>query len=66
MTKRKLLKAAKRIKNLPRGIDLLKYISNKIKNFVLTKRKSLVVAYPSSIMIELTNHCNIKCITCAR
>lgn len=66
MTKRKLLKAAKRIKNLPRGIYLLKYFSNKIKNVVLTKRKSLVVAYPSSIMIELTNHCNLKCITCAR
>src|SRR3990167_7767948 len=66
MTKRKLLKAVKRIKNLPRGINLLWYISNKIKTTILARRKSLNVAYPSSIMIELTNHCNIKCITCAR
>lgn len=66
MTKRKLLKAIKRFKNLPRGINLLRYSSNKIKTVWLAKNKSLKVAYPSSIMIELTNHCNIKCITCAR
>lgn len=66
MTKRKLLKAAKRIKNLPRGINLFRYTSNKIKSAFFANRKSLSVAYPSSIMIELTNHCNIKCITCAR
>ncbi|NWF88877.1 MAG: SPASM domain-containing protein [Ignavibacteriaceae bacterium] len=66
MTKRKFLKAVKRVKNLPRGVNLLKYGFNKIKNTLLTNQKSLTVAYPSSIMIELTNHCNIKCITCAR
>ncbi len=66
MTKRKLLKAVKRIKNLPHGINLFRYVSNKFKSSILTKRKSLTVVYPSGIMIELTNHCNIKCITCAR
>lgn len=29
-------------------------------------RKKEKVAYPSAIMIELTNHCNLKCITCPR
>jgi len=37
-----------------------------VRSVFLQKSKSLSVAYPSSIMIELTNHCNIKCITCAR
>lgn len=66
MTKRKLLKALKRIQHLPGGINFFRYSSNKAKTAVLSKSKSLKVAYPSSIMIELTNHCNIKCITCAR
>lgn len=66
MTKRKLLKAIKRIQHLPGGLNFFRYSGNKTKTAVLSKSKSLKVAYPSSIMIELTNHCNIKCITCAR
>jgi len=66
MTKRKLLKTIKRIKNLPRGINFLRYSANKVRSIIFVKTKSLNVAYPSSIMIELTNHCNIRCITCAR
>jgi len=66
MTKRKLLKALQRIQHLPKGINLLRYSNNKIQTLLLDKSKSLKVSYPSSIMIELTNHCNIKCITCAR
>ena len=66
MTKRKLLKALQRIQHLPKGINLLRYSKNKIQTLLLDKSKSLKVSYPSSIMIELTNHCNIKCITCAR
>lgn len=66
MTKRKILKAFHRLSNLPKGPDFTRYSANKIKSFVLSKSKNLKVTYPSSIMIELTNHCNIKCITCAR
>ena len=66
MTKRKLIKAIKRFRHLPGGLNLFRYSGNKTKTAVLSKSKSLKVAYPSSIMIELTNHCNIKCITCAR
>jgi radical SAM protein with 4Fe4S-binding SPASM domain len=66
MTKRKLQKALQRIQHLPKGKNFLKYSGNKIQSLFLSKSKSLKVSYPSSIMIELTNHCNIKCITCAR
>ncbi|HRN26232.1 MAG TPA: hypothetical protein PLT78_06675, partial [Ignavibacteriaceae bacterium] len=66
MTKRKLLKALIRVQHLPKVMNLLRYSNNKIQTLLLSKSKSLKVSYPSSIMIELTNHCNIKCITCAR
>ncbi len=66
MTKRKLLKTIKRIRHLPRGVNFFRYTFNKVKSAFLSISKSLNVAYPSSLMIELTNHCNIKCITCAR
>ncbi len=32
----------------------------------LKRIKSTKVAHPSSIMLEVTNHCNLKCITCPR
>lgn len=66
MTKRKIKKAFKRILNLPGGISFFRYLINKAKYSVLRKQKSLEITYPSSIMIELTNHCNLKCITCPR
>lgn len=66
MTKRRLKKIIKRTIYLPRGFDLFKYISNKVSSYLLQKRKSLKVAYPSTIMFEVTNLCNLKCITCPR
>ena len=66
MNKRKLLKAIKRIIHVPGGINFFLFAGNKLRSMLLQMSKSLAVAYPSSIMIELTNHCNIKCITCAR
>ncbi len=66
MNKRKVLKAVKRISNLPRGKYLFLYAANKIKHFYLKGIKSTKVAYPSTIMLELTNHCNLACTTCPR
>ena len=66
MTKRKLKKAIKRLRKLPGGLNLLKYATNKIYSLILKLTKSTRVAYPSSIMIEVTNHCNLKCFTCPR
>lgn len=64
--KRRLKKAYYRIKYLPKGINFFKYTFNKIYAFYLKTIKSTKVAHPSSIMIEVTNHCNLKCITCPR
>jgi len=66
MNKRKLKKAIKRITNLPKGKYLLLYITNKIKHLYLKAIKSTKVAYPSTIMLELTNYCNLACTTCPR
>ncbi len=66
MNKRKIKKALKRIVHLPKGKYLFLYASNKINHFYLKSIKSTKVAYPSTIMLELTNHCNLACTTCPR
>ncbi len=61
---RKLHRIVKRLKKLPKGSAFYKYSCNKIVFFYLTIIRSTKVAYPSSIVLEVTNHCNLKCITC--
>jgi len=63
---RRLKKAIRRVKNLPRGKDLIDYSLNKFKHYSYKLGKSTKVAYPDSIMLEVTNHCNLRCITCPR
>ncbi|MEN9523354.1 MAG: hypothetical protein RL065_1731 [Bacteroidota bacterium] len=64
--RRRWKNARRRIKSLPLGIDFFKYGFNKLYEKYLKLIKSTKVAHPSSIMIEVTNHCNLKCITCPR
>lgn len=64
--KRRMRKAWHRVRHLPRGLDLLRYGGNKVNAAWLRARGSTRVAHPSSIMLEVTNHCNLKCITCPR
>lgn len=67
INKRKLKKAISRIKNLPKNHNLIFYIFNKIKmNYLMKFNKSTKVSFPSNIMIELNNHCNLHCTTCPR
>lgn len=66
MNKRRLKKALKRIKTLPKNRYFFFYLKNKISQFYLKTIKSTKVAYPSTIMIELTNHCNLACTICPR
>ncbi|WP_289054743.1 radical SAM protein [Carboxylicivirga marina] len=66
MNKRKVKKAIKRLTNLPRGKYFFLYIFNKVYHLFLKTVKSTRVAYPSTIMMELTNHCNLECTTCPR
>jgi radical SAM protein with 4Fe4S-binding SPASM domain len=66
MNKRKFKKVIKRIVNLPLNLSLFKYLLNKTKHISLKLSGSTRVAYPSTIMLELSNHCNLHCTTCPR
>lgn len=66
MNKRKLKKAAKRLAYLPAGGDIFPWTANKAKAFFLKRRKSTRVARPGTLMLEVTNRCNLHCITCPR
>lgn len=66
MNKRRFKKALNRLLYLPKNKYLILYINNKIRHFYLKLKKSDKVAYPSTIMLELTNHCNLACSTCPR
>jgi radical SAM protein with 4Fe4S-binding SPASM domain len=66
MYKRRIRKALKRISDLPKNKYLFMYLANKARHFYLNLTKSTRVAYPGTIMLELTNHCNLACTTCPR
>ncbi len=66
MNKRRLSKAIGRLLNLPKGKYLFLYFKNKGTHYYHKLRKSKEVAYPSNVMLELTNHCNLACTTCPR
>lgn len=66
MNKRRVGKALRRISLLPRNKYLFYYLANKLHHFYLKIIKSKKVAYPSTIMLELNNHCNLACTTCPR
>jgi radical SAM protein with 4Fe4S-binding SPASM domain len=42
------------------------YSWNKVKHFYYKITKSTKVAYPSTVMLELSGHCNLHCTTCPR
>ncbi len=66
MNKRRIKKAIKRLTSLPANKYFFKYMLNKFKNNYLKLVGSTKVAYPSTIMLELTNNCNLACTTCSR
>ncbi len=63
---RKLKIMLKRLRYLPSGVDFWKYSLNKLVHINKNILKSSTIAYPSAIMLEVTNYCNLHCITCPR
>jgi len=66
LNRRRLKKIYTRLKHLPAGKNFFRYGWNKAHGFFLRISKSTKVPFPSSIMLEVTNHCNLGCITCPR
>ena len=65
--KRRLLKMLlRRARNLPRGKEFFNYSANRINYFIKKKNRQVNLPHPTSLMIELTNHCQLKCMICAR
>lgn len=66
LNKRRIIKIYNRLRQLPGGLNFFRYTANKMHAAYLKASRSTKVAYPSSIMLEVTNHCNLACITCPR
>ncbi len=66
MNNRRLKKALSRIRHLPVNRHLYSYIKNKSLQFYFSSVDSLKVAWPSTMMLELSAACNLACTTCAR
>jgi len=52
--------------NLPWGTDFFRYANNRINYLIKKQKRSIRLPHPISLMIELTNHCQLKCMICAR
>jgi radical SAM protein with 4Fe4S-binding SPASM domain len=66
MKKRKWKKLLKRLMHLPGGKYFFMYSFNKMKHFYYKLTKSTKVAFPSTVMLELSAHCNLHCTICPR
>lgn len=66
MDMRKLNLVFNRLRNLPSGLDFFRYSWNKAVGIGKDVLRSCTVAHPSAVMLEVTNHCNLHCITCPR
>lgn len=66
MTKRKRIKKMHIVKRTRFNRDLFRYLLNKIYSCRLKISGSNKVAFPSCVMLELTNLCNLHCTTCPR
>lgn len=66
MNKRKWGKLSKRLSGFSLNSGLLKYAGNRWYSFKNRQAGGTLQGYPSSILLELTNHCNLRCGICPR
>lgn len=66
MDRRKFRLVLKRLRRLPGSGYFSKYAGNKIAYLCRKGIRSTRVAWPSTLMLEVTNRCNLRCITCPR
>lgn len=68
LTKRKFLKVLRVIRKTRLNADLFPFLSNLMKHKRGRFRKDAQkdIPFPSTLMLELTNRCNLHCITCPR
>jgi len=59
-------KVGRRALGLPRGKGFFDYTGNRVAYFLATTLRRPVLPHPTSLMLEVTNLCQLKCITCPR
>jgi MoaA/NifB/PqqE/SkfB family radical SAM enzyme len=59
-------KILKRAMGLPGGAQFFRYAANRAAFALATRRRSLKLPHPTSLMLEVTNICQLHCITCPR
>ena len=65
-TKRKIEKACKILRNTRINGDFIKFIGNFSKRKFARLTAECDIPYPTTISLELTNKCNLKCTMCPR
>ena len=59
-------KMLRRAVGLPRGEQFLRYAPNRVAFALAARRRSLTLPHPTSLMLEVTNLCQLHCVTCPR
>jgi radical SAM protein with 4Fe4S-binding SPASM domain len=59
-------KVLRRAAGLPGGAAFYRYAANRAAFALARRRRSLKLPHPTSIMLEVTNLCQLHCITCPR
>jgi MoaA/NifB/PqqE/SkfB family radical SAM enzyme len=59
-------KILRRALGLPCDTDFFRYASNRVAFASALRRRSLALPHPTSLMLEVTNLCQLHCITCPR
>ncbi len=66
MKKRQIKQIIRRYSHLPSVIDTFRYVQNSIRLLLAQKLRFLRLPHPNVLMLEITNCCQLNCITCAR
>lgn len=59
-------KVIRRASGLPRGSQFIQYARNRMAFTLALQRRRLALPHPTALMLEVTNLCQLKCITCPR
>lgn len=66
LNRRKLKALRDRVVHLPHGKALFAFLTNTAKLIYAKKTRQLIFPYPDTVMLEVTNRCQLACTTCAR
>ena len=66
MRRRILHIAMNRVRHLPGGMGFFSYLGNTVSSYHARRKRKATLPHPKTLMIEVTNHCQLHCITCAR